>query len=156
MRASRTRDRSLHVTRMAFEEYRGRLDPPSGALTETIDDVRAAIGRGGAFLAFAGDVAVASARFRLLPDHADAERVAVLPAYRGRGIAAALMAAFEASAGARDVLEVRVGVRASLPSNRRLYERLGHRLMSSRPYSNGADVDLTLSKRLAPVRAGRS
>jgi hypothetical protein len=35
--------------RLAFEEYRGRLVPPSGALTETIEDVRTAISGGGAF-----------------------------------------------------------------------------------------------------------
>ena len=45
----------------AFEEYRGRLDPASGALRETIDDVRAAISSGGAFLAFSSAVAVGSA-----------------------------------------------------------------------------------------------
>jgi hypothetical protein len=73
------------IMQLAFEEYRVRLVPPSGALTETIDDVRTAINSGGAFLAFAGDVAVGSARYRLFPDHAYAERVAVLPTHRGQG-----------------------------------------------------------------------
>jgi ribosomal protein S18 acetylase RimI-like enzyme len=136
------------MMQLAFEEYRGRLVPPSGALTETIDDVRAAIKSGGAFLAFAGEVAVGSARDRLFPDHAYAERVAVLLAHRGRGIAVALMAAFEEAVHALGVPEARVGVRASLPSNLRFYENLGYRVLASRPYPTGTDVEITLRKRL--------
>jgi len=137
----------LSIMQVAFEEYRGRLDPPSGALSETIDDVRAAISGGGAFLAFSSDIAVGSARFRLSPGYVYAGR-AVLPAYRGKGVAGALMAAIEASARAHGVAEVRVGVRGSLPANRRLYEKLGYRVLSSRPYETGTDVDITLSKEL--------
>jgi ribosomal protein S18 acetylase RimI-like enzyme len=138
----------LSIMQVEFEEYRGRLDPPSGALGETIDDVRAAISSGGAFLAFSSDIAVGSARFRLSPGYVYAGRVAVLPAYRGKGVAGALMAAIEASARAHGVAEVRVGVRGSLPANRRLYEKLGYRVLSSRPYETGTDVDITLSKEL--------
>lgn len=138
----------LSIMQAAFEEYRGRLDPPSGALRETIDDVRAAIGGGGAFLAFSGDMAVGSARFRLAPGYAYAGRVAVLPAYRGQGVAGALMAAIEASARAGGVAEVRVGVRGSLPANRRLYEKLGYRVLSARQYETGTDLDITLGKDL--------
>ena len=104
----------LRIMRMAFEEYRGRLVPPSGALSETIEDVRGAINGGGAFLAFADDVIVGSARYRVFPDHAYAERVAVLPQHRGRRIAVALMAAFEDAVRTRQIPEARVGVRASL------------------------------------------
>jgi ribosomal protein S18 acetylase RimI-like enzyme len=136
------------LMQLAFEEYRGRLVPPSGALTETIDDVRAAINSRGAFLAFAGEVAVGSARYRLFPDHAYAERIAVLPAHRGRGIAVALMAAFEEAVQTLGVPEARVGVRASLPSNLRFYENLGYRALASRPYPTGTDFEITLSKRL--------
>ena len=73
----------LRIMRLAFEEYRDHLVPPSGALTETIDDVRNAISGGGAFLAFTGDTVVGSARYRLFPDYAYAERIAVLPGIVG-------------------------------------------------------------------------
>jgi ribosomal protein S18 acetylase RimI-like enzyme len=136
------------IMRLAFEEYRGRLVPPSGALTETLEDVRAAIHSGGAFLAFDGELAVGSARYRLFPAHAYAERVAVLPAHRGKGVAVALMAAFEEAVRARGVREARVGVRASLPANLRFYENLGYRALASRPYPTGTDFAITLSKRL--------
>ena len=136
----------MHV---AFEEYRGALHPTSGALGETVEDVRRGIASGGAFLAMIGDSAVGSARFRLSPGYAYGQRVSVLPAHRGQGIAAALMAAIEARARAAGVPEVRVGVRGSLPGNRRLYEKLGYRLIASRRYTNGTDVDMTLAKPLA-------
>jgi ribosomal protein S18 acetylase RimI-like enzyme len=136
------------LMRLACEEYRGRLVPPSEALTETIDDVRAAIKSGGAFLAFAGEVAVGSARYRLFPDHAYAERIAVLPAHRGSGTDVALMAAFEEAVQTLGVPEARVGVKASLPSNLRFYENLGYRALASRPYPTGTDFEITLSKRL--------
>jgi GNAT superfamily N-acetyltransferase len=139
----------LRIMQLAFEEYRGRLVPPSGALTETIEDVRTAINGGGAFLAFADGVVVGSARYRLFPDHAYAERVAVLPGHRGKGVAVALMAAFEEAVRAIGVPEARVGVRASLPSNLRFYENLGYRALASRLYPTGTDFDITLSKRLA-------
>jgi GNAT superfamily N-acetyltransferase len=136
----------LRIMQLAFEEYRGRLVPPSGALTETIEDVRTAIRCGGAFLACAGDAAVGSARYRLFPDHAFAERVAVLPEHRRKGVAVALMAAFEEAVRALGVREARVGVRASLPSNLRFYEGLGYRALASRPYPTGADFEITLRK----------
>src|SRR6266853_2858655 len=39
------------IMRAAFEEYCGKLSPPSGARRETIEDVSAALRSGGAFLA---------------------------------------------------------------------------------------------------------
>jgi GNAT superfamily N-acetyltransferase len=137
------------IMRLAFEEDRNYLVPPSGALTETVEEVREAIKGGGAFLAFAGDVAVGSARYRLFPDHAYAERVAVLREHRGKGVAVALMAAFENAVRALGVPAARVGVRASLPSNLRFYENLGYRALVSQPYPTGPDFDITLSKSLA-------
>jgi GNAT superfamily N-acetyltransferase len=136
------------IMRLAFEGYRDRLVPPCGALTETLAEVRTAIRGGGAFLAFAADVAVGSARYRLCPDHAYAERVAVLPGHRGKGVAVALMAAFEEAVRALGLPEARVGVRASLPSNLRFYENLGYRALVARPYPTGTDFEITLSKRL--------
>jgi GNAT superfamily N-acetyltransferase len=136
------------IMRLAFEEYRGQLVPPSGALTETVEEVCTAIRGGGAFLAFAGDLAVGSGRYRLFADHAYAERVAVLPEHRGKGVAVALMSAFEEAVRGLGLPEARVGVRASLPSNLRFYENLGYRALLSRPYPTGTDFEITLSKRL--------
>jgi ribosomal protein S18 acetylase RimI-like enzyme len=143
-------DEVHRIMRLAFEDYRNVLSPPTGALSETVEDVRNAISNGGAFLAFEGDVVVGCARYRLFPDHAYAERVAVLPGHRGKGVAAALMEAIEIAVRAFGLPEVRVGVRASLPSNLRLYENLGYRTIASRPYPTGTDFEIFLSKPLTP------
>src|SRR6185503_3280521 len=134
--------------RLAFEEYRGKLHPESGALRETLEEVRSGIASGGAFLAFVNAEIVGSARFRVFPDHVYGERIGVLPAYRGRGIAAALTKAIEASASERHVSQVHVKVRASIPSNLRVYEKLGYRVLDSKPYAIGTDVEITLIKDL--------
>ncbi len=54
-------------------------------------------------------------------------RVSVLPAFRGRGVAAALMAWCEQLAVDRGLHEVRLGVRLGLVRNEALYRRLGYR-----------------------------
>jgi GNAT superfamily N-acetyltransferase len=139
----------LRIMQLAFEEYRGRLTPGSGALTETTEVVRSALRDGGAFLAFADEMPVGSARYRLFPTFAYAERVSVLPEHRGKGIPGALMRAVEDIARAAGLPEVRVGVRAALPSNLRFYENLGYRAVESQPYPGGMDFEITLSKPLS-------
>ena len=104
--------------RPAFEDYRGKLFPPSGALRETLEEVITAIESGGAFLAEIDGVLVGSARYRIRESHLYAERV-VLPQHRKKGIAAALMQAVEDVACELGILEVQVGVRAALPTNLR-------------------------------------
>ena len=123
----------LATMRRAFEEYRGKLFPESGALRETLEDVRAGIASGGAFLAFVDKSVAGSSRYRVFSDHVYGERIGVLPAYRGRGISAALTRAIEASAGERRIPQVQVKVRASIPSNLVLYQKLGYRVLGSEP-----------------------
>jgi PPOX class probable F420-dependent enzyme len=134
--------------RRAFEEYRDSLHPPSSALDETVDDVRAAMAAGGAFVARAGGSVVGSARYQFRPGYAYAERVAVDPGHRGRGVGDALMRAIEGAARAAGYAEVRIDVRASLPDNLRFYEGLGYRACASRRHPRGPDFEITLSKSL--------
>jgi PPOX class probable F420-dependent enzyme len=136
----------LRAMQRGFEQYRGSLQPPSSALDETLDDVRAAMARGGAFVARDGPTVVGSARYQFRPGYTYAERVAVDPAYRGRGVGAALMRAIEDAARASGSPEVRIGVRASLPGNMHFYEDLGYRTLASSPHPLGPDFDMTLSK----------
>jgi ribosomal protein S18 acetylase RimI-like enzyme len=141
-------DTIFRIMRLSFEEYRGKLYPESGALTENLEEVRAGILSGGALLAYVGEEIAGCARFRLHPGHVYGERIGVLPAYRGQGIAAALTKAIETTAAARSVRHVQVKVRASIPSNLRLYEKLGYRVVQSDPYPVGTDVSITLVKDL--------
>src|SRR5437588_12556703 len=112
------------LMREAFAEYAARLQPPSGSLSETVEDVTGFLERGGAVIAWIGTDAAGTARFEATDDWLYVGRVSVLPAYRRRGIASAMMAAVEAEAIARGLPDVRVGVRMSLPSNLALYRKL--------------------------------
>jgi ribosomal protein S18 acetylase RimI-like enzyme len=133
--------------RQAFSEYAGALPLESGALRESVDDVRTAMQAGGAVLAFLGDAAVASARF--LPENEElyVGRVAVLPAWRRRGIASALMRYLEDLGRSQGKRSVRIGVRESLPSNIALYESLGYEEIKREPH--GADRSVTMRKGLS-------
>ena len=141
-------DTILRIMRLSFEEYRGKLYPESGALRESLEEVRAGILSGGAFLAYVGEEIAGCARFRFYPGHVYGERIGVLPDYRGRGIATALTKAIETTATARNIRHVQVKVRGSIPSNLRLYEKLGYRVLESDPYPVGTDVSITLGKDL--------
>jgi ribosomal protein S18 acetylase RimI-like enzyme len=110
--------------------------------------VRSGIASGGAFLALVDKAIAGSARYRVYSDHIYGERIGVLPAYRGLGIAAALTKAIESTAGARGVAQVQVKVRNSIPSNLRVYEKLGYRVVGFEPYPIGTDVQITLAKDL--------
>ena len=132
-------DEFVSVMRPAFESLRGRLDPPSGSHTETLDSIRASLAAGGGFLARIGDEVVGCARWRPEPDHLYAGRVGVLPEFRGRGIAAALMHAIEDVARQRGLPQVRVEVREPLADNLRFYERLGYRRLSVSQHPRGPD-----------------
>ena len=139
------------ATQEAFAEYRGVLEPPSGADAETVLDVEDAIRRGGALLAWDGDTLVGAARYEPRPEYLYVGRVAVHPRHRRRGIATALMRRMIEIARDRRLPSVRVGVRDSLPSNVRLYERLGFEVLSVERHPRGPDRTVWMERRL-PTR----
>lgn len=128
---ARAEDATLvhRLTQAAFEEYRGQLEPPSAALDETEAMVATALAKGGVLLAFVGDEAAGAARYLPEDDHLYIGRVAVPPAWRGKGIAIALMMALEERARTLDFAAIELGVRESLPSNVRLYQKLGYAVL---------------------------
>ena len=123
------------VLKAAFEEYRGRLDPPSGAHAETAAKLREVLRTSHAVLALAGDEIVGCVFYTPSGDHVDLFRLAVLPEYRRRGIARALIAYVEARARELGLPRVQLGVRTALTGNRAYYERLGYRLLASRMHA---------------------
>lgn len=118
----------LALIHAAFQPYRGKLEPESSALLETVDSVRQALASGEGLAAWAGDRAVGC----VIAEARNGAgvylgRLAVDPAYRGRGIAAGLVAAAEARARSAGRFQVELNVRIALPDNIRLFERLGYR-----------------------------
>jgi len=151
IRLARADDAALvhRLTQQAFEEYRGRLDPPSSAHDETEAVVAAALEKGGALLAFIDGAAVGAARFVPEDDHLYIGRVAVPPAWRGKGVAMALMLALEQHARRLGIGAIELGVRESLPSNVRLYEKLGYAVIRREPHPRNIEfISLRMRKRV--------
>ena len=112
--------------------------------------MRCAIASGGAILGWWRDTPVAAARWELYPRWLYVSRVAVLPAYRGRGIASAIMEYAAPIARADGRSRLRVGVRQSLPHNVALHARLGFRIASLESHAGGADTVVWMERHLTP------
>lgn len=118
---------ALAAIRGAFAEYRDRLVPPSAALNETVDSLAGRLAAGAVFVAEDATGAVLGAVCAdRRGDAVYLDRLAVLPEGRGRGLAAALVAAVEAFALAAGARSVVLGVRLALTGNIRMFERLGY------------------------------
>jgi ribosomal protein S18 acetylase RimI-like enzyme len=72
----------------------------------------------------------------------------VLPAFRGRGIGAAMMTAMEEFAAAKGQGEARISVRVLLPKNVELYERLGYAVTARYQHDRGDELVVDMAKRL--------
>jgi ribosomal protein S18 acetylase RimI-like enzyme len=120
----------------AFEQYRGKLVPESGAFGETADGIAAELahdlskGGAGAIVAERNGTIVGCVMTKLLEGDLYLGRLSVLPAARGLGLAGRLIEAVEAEAQARGLPGVRLGVRLALPANQRLFNSLGYREIS--------------------------
>jgi GNAT superfamily N-acetyltransferase len=121
----------VHALTQAAFAGQERLTPPSGALSETEDDVRAQLAAWPGGLAYDGDTAVGAYR---LEEHDDGtlhvRRVSVHPDARGRGVARALIAHAEAYARSLGRAELRLGCRDELPDNVALFQHLGYEIVA--------------------------
>ena len=141
------------VIRAAFEEYRGRLDPPSGALAETAATVREKMRTAQAVVALASQVPVGCAFLRPEEGRLYLFRLAVLPGHRGRGLGRALLAHAEERARALGLPRVRLGVRAALARQIAYYEDLGYRRVGDGTHPGYAGPTYLLLER--PARGNR-
>ena len=95
------------------------------ALTETLDEVRAATAAGGILVARRGNRIVGAVRGELVDGECHIGRLVVAPDQRGRGIGRALLAAIEAEfLGRARSFVLFTGDRSA--TNLRLYERAGY------------------------------
>src|SRR5262249_62219695 len=74
----------------AFEDYRERLDPPSGAHNETAETLRQALHMGWAALALVNNAAVGCVLYHQIDEHMYLGRLSVLRPFRRHGIGQAL------------------------------------------------------------------
>ena len=132
----------------AFEEYRGLIEPPSGALSETVDDVRQSAADGAALIAFLNGEPVGSARYACRSDHLYCSRISVLPSARGQGLATAILAHIHVIAKDLGYGEVRLSTREVMESNQKLYLKLGYSIVAREPHPQGEGIVLVLAKRI--------
>jgi len=127
LRALRVEDAAAaaELIRMAFAAQSRATDPPSGALGETTASVAAKLAEGGGGGAEAGGALVGVALWAEKDGALAIGRVSALPAWRGRGIARALLAAAEAEARRRGFNRMTLRVRLALEENRRLFAGFG-------------------------------
>jgi predicted N-acetyltransferase YhbS len=114
------------VTKLAFAAYTW-LEPPSGALRETLEDVRRELAHHGGVVARRDGRVVAAARFHPEQGYLRIRRVGVEPGEQNRGVGTSLMQKIAEAAATSGWREMRIGVRVLLPRNKRFYERLGYR-----------------------------
>jgi predicted N-acetyltransferase YhbS len=117
----------LRVLELAFAEYDGRLDPPSGVRTETLASLEAKLASGAGLVAVSDGEVVGCAFAEQRRDYLYVGRFGVVPAARGERVGDLLLAAAEARARALGVDRVRLFVRLVLDGLRSYYESRGYR-----------------------------
>ena len=133
----------------SFMEYSGKLNPPSGALSETTQNVINTFNEGGgAVLAWNGIMAVGSARYRFIEHYIYIGRVSVIREYRGRGICKSLLNFIENKAMSMGIKESKVAVRLSIPENIDMYKRLKYEVIEHKFYPDRTDSWYVMSKKL--------
>lgn len=138
------------LTQAAFAPY-GSLDPPSGALSETLESVRAELAASGGAIATVGGRPAGSIRWDLSPDgEFHVRRLAVDPSFQRRGVGRALMEWAEREALRQGRSAVVLGVRIALPGNLAFYRRLGYQVTGEHSHP-GYERTTSLSMR-KPVR----
>ena len=131
----------------AFEQYRGKLVPESGAFRETAATIAAELANGsGAIIAEQNGKPVGCVMVK--PEDGDLYfgRLSVLPAARGLGLARRLVEAVEAEARRRGLAGIRLGVRIVLTDNQRLFQSLGYAEVSREAHA-GFDQPTSINMR---------
>lgn len=145
----------VRLIHAAFEEYRGTLDPPSGAHQETEDSVRRKMSSAAVVMAFAAGVPSGCLFYERAADHLSFSRLAVPPSHRGRGIGRALIAYVEQQEQALNRRCVRLGVRIALTRLRAYYERLGYRVVEHGAHDGYGEPTYVILAKSIPARNDR-
>ncbi len=133
----------------SFEQYRGKLEPESGAFRETAGSIAAELAReSGAIIAERNGRMIGCVMVKLEEDDLYFGRLSVVPEARGEGIARRLVEAVEDEARRRELAGVRLGVRIVLVENQQLFSSMGY-VETSREAHEGFDHPTSINMRKA-------
>jgi|SRR5579864_1891097 len=117
------------VIQSAFDEYRGRLDPPSGAHDESVAGMRSWLAKAGACLAFASERPAGCVLYEPAAGIVNLSRLSVLPDARRLGLGGALVQFVEQRARALNLPRVQLAVRLGLTNLTSWYEARGYHVI---------------------------
>jgi predicted N-acetyltransferase YhbS len=133
----------------SFEQYRGKLEPESGAFRETAEGIAAELAReSGAIVAERNGQMIGCVMVKLMEDDLYFGRLSVVPDARGEGIARRLVEAVEDEARRRELAGVQLGVRIVLVENQKLFASMGY-VEISREAHEGFDHPTSINMRKA-------
>lgn len=144
----------LAVILVAYAEFWGKLDPPSGAFAETKQSIATKLTKGGAIKAVverpdSSDL-VGCVLYEPQGDFMYFGRLAVLPAWRRFGVARGLIAAVEEQTRSVGLSRVQIGVRLVLPAHQAYYEALGYQPLEYACHPGFSQpTSVTMEKRLS-------
>ena len=143
------------LIRAAFASQFVVTDPPPSALRVTEDDVATHLQVGGGAVAERGGRMVGSALWNEQDGGLYLGRLAVVPAWRGRGVAKALVAAAEEAARRMALPRIHLSTRLVLFDNRRLFAACGFVESACHAHPGYAEPTfVTMEKRLVPPPPG--
>jgi ribosomal protein S18 acetylase RimI-like enzyme len=119
-----------NVIALAFEEHRGKLEPPSSSLDKTPESVSQELQTSNAIVALNDDNIIGCVFYSFKDDFVYLAHLAVLPEYRGLGVARALMLEIEKKALEHNFIIIRLSVRLALEETRAFYEKMGYSFYS--------------------------
>jgi tRNA threonylcarbamoyladenosine biosynthesis protein TsaE len=122
----------LNLLRVAFARTEVPLNPPPGALSETVDSLATQILHGGGAGANSGGRLIGSVLWRVA-DGLYVSRIAVSLEWRQRGIGSALLAACDDEAARRGLRRLHLETRLVLAGNLLLFARFGYREFARSP-----------------------
>jgi tRNA threonylcarbamoyladenosine biosynthesis protein TsaE len=119
---------SVEVVDVMHAAYgaRPRLDPPSTAVHESVESIRAALGRDGGLLAMVDGQPAGTLLFGRSEGCLRLRRISVHPRFQHRGVATAMVGVAEEVADRRGAACVYATARVELPGSQRFWERRGY------------------------------
>lgn len=134
--------------------------PRSSALDETVESIAEKLQHNEpSLIAYDGDVAVATVRYKIMNSYIYFSRLSVLPAYQGRGIAKKLLAYLEQLAIDSQLHAIQCKVRGANRQSIRLYETIGYSTIHSESIDRRDGEKLfilTMKKRLESKESKRN